>query len=138
MYLLDTNVVSEPRRARPFQPVIDWLERQDAAEFFISSVSLGELWRGALKVPGRKSDALRQWLEIEVQLAFRGRILPWTDQTARRWAEMTTTAERNGRPRPYLDSLIAATALEHGLTLVSRNTADFEGLGVPLFNPWQD
>lgn len=137
MYLLDSNVFSESTRPVPDPRVGQWMRAQTAANLFTSGLVIGELWRGAVRMPGKRGADLLEWVEREVLQSFKGRILPFTSTTGQVWGEMITRTEKSGRPRPYLDSLIAATALEHGLTLVSRNTADFEGLGVPLFNPWQ-
>jgi toxin FitB len=138
MYLLDTNVVSElrPRRNRESDPnVIAWARGADPSSLYLSVVCIFELQMGILQ--RQRSDAaqasvLRSWLEDYVLRAFSGRIIPVDVDTARRCAALHIP-----NPCSYRDSLIAATALVHGLTVVTRNVADFERTGVKLFNPWE-
>jgi predicted nucleic acid-binding protein len=137
-FLLDTNVVSETTRPKPNAVVIDWIAAQTAESIFISAITIGELTRGALLLPaGKKRRALLRWIETGIMVEFADRILSVDAAVMERWAQLQATSEQAGRRLPLMDSLLAATALSHGLTLVTRNTADFKGLSVPLFDPWQ-
>jgi predicted nucleic acid-binding protein len=134
-YLIDTNVLSELRRKRPEPSVVAWFAERPRQALFLSVLTLGEIRKGI----ERMSDAVRQqalldWLEVELPQYFRGRVLSVDAITADRWGRLLGSA---ARPLPAVDSLLAATALQHDLTVVTRNTADFEGLGVRLVNPWQ-
>jgi predicted nucleic acid-binding protein len=132
-YLLDTNVVSETRKARADQGVMAFLSAADKAGLFLSVLTLGELHKG---VEARRrtdpvaADRLAVWVS-GVETNFADRVLPIDAATATRWGELS--AHRN---LPVIDTLIAATALAHGLTLVTRNTRDVESTGVPLVDPW--
>jgi hypothetical protein len=137
-YLLDTNVVSELRKigdGKADANVVVWIEAEDAASFFISAISILELERGVLGVQRRdaaQGARLRAWLDNHVRPEFAGRILPVDDQIATRCAHLHIPDRRN-----EVDALIAATALVHGLTVVTRNVRDFEGTGVVVVDPWQ-
>lgn len=136
MLLLDTNVISEPRRRSPAANVVAWFDRQPIETLFLSSVTWGELLRGAHRSRAAGNPALMRWIEDDLHPAFAGRILPFTDRTAAIWAIAIARLEAAGRPRPAFDSLIAATAVEHRLSIVTRNVADFEGFGVEVIDPW--
>ena len=137
MFLLDTNVISELRKVgdgRADANVVAWLSGVEASNLYVSTVTLMELERGALRIERRdKAQAalLRQWLENYVYLAFRDRAIPVNAEIA-----LSCAALHVPDPRPELDALIAATALVHGMTLVTRNVADFAPMGVKLINPW--
>lgn len=104
---------------------------------FISAVSFGELRKGiTLRSPGKRRAELEVWLETDLTVLFSGRIPPVTRSTAERWGELEGQRQLMGRPLDVPDGQIAATALEHDLTLVTRNTKDFADLGVAVFNPW--
>jgi hypothetical protein len=139
MYLLDTNVVSELRKVRSGKAdanVARWAEQADAAELFISVIVLQELEIGVLLAERRDSAQgriLRVWLEGHVLSAFSGRILPVDTAVARVSARLHVPD-----PRPVRDALIAATAMVHDMTVVTRNTQDFTPTGVPVLNPWTD
>lgn len=137
MYLLDTNVVSELRKVRSGKAhpgVAQWAERVDAAELFISVVTLQELEIGVLLAERKdapRGALLRSWLEQHVLPAFHQRVLPVDTAVALRSARLHVP-----NPRPVRDMLIAATALVHGMTMVTRDVADFAATGVVLLNPW--
>jgi predicted nucleic acid-binding protein len=137
MYLLDTNVVSELRKAgsgRADAAVIRWAGSVEAVLLHLSVVSVQELEIGvqlAERKDGEQGRLLRLWLEGQVLPAFQERLLPVDLPVALRSAGLHVP-----NPRPYRDGLIAATALVHGLTLVTRNVEDFEGCGLSVFNPW--
>ena len=133
-YLLDTNVVSETRKTRADSGVMAFLSAADAAGLFLSVLTLGELRKG-VKVRRRTdptgADRLGAWVD-DIETIFVDRVLPIDAAAARLWGELSA-----GRSLPVIDTLIAATAIGHGLTLVTRNTRDVETTGVPLVDPWQ-
>ena len=135
-YLLDTNVISEVRKKIPDEGVQNWLENQPSIVQHISVISLGELYQGAYLAKTLEQRAkLENWLE-KLEQRFASRILPLDNAVMRVWAEVTAKALDRGLPPPLMDSLIAATAIHHGLILVTRNTRDVKALGVKVFNPW--
>jgi len=138
MFLLDTNVVSELRkirRGRADKNVAQWADSVDAADLYVSAITVQELEMGVLLVERRdppQGAIFRSWFESHVLPAFAGRILPFDTAVAQRCAALHVPD-----PRPAMDSLIAATALVHGMTLVTRNVADFQSSGVTIINPWE-
>jgi hypothetical protein len=137
MYLLDTNVVSELRKARAGKAdrnVTEWAAQVPLTQLFVSVVTLHELEIGVLlaeRRDPRQGRLLRAWLDGRVIAGFGMRIVPVDTAVVRRSARLHVPD-----PRPFRDALIAATALVHGLTVVTRNVSDFEPTGVPLVNPW--
>ena len=133
-WLLDTCVISEPTKRSPEPRVIQWLAAQPEETCFLSVLTLGELRKGASKLPrGPRRSALEHWLETELRLRFAGRILSIDESVAFTWGQMQAALSR---PVPAIDSLIAATALAHNLTVVTRNTPDMALTGAICFNPW--
>lgn len=138
MYLLDTNVVSEQRKigAGTADPgVTAWSESLVSESAYLSVITVLELEKGVLLMERRdprQGAMLRAWLEDQVLPEFEGRILPVDHRVARRSASLHVPDPRDDR-----DALIAATALVHGMTVVTRNVSHFEHTGVPIFNPWQ-
>lgn len=139
MYLLDTNVISELRKVgdgKADAAVVAWVSEVDAGEMFISALTLMELEIGILRVERRdpaQGARLRAWFDSQVCPEFEDRTLSIDGAIARRCARLHVPDPKSER-----DALIAATALEHGLTVVTRNMADFAATGVSLINPWQD
>jgi predicted nucleic acid-binding protein len=136
-FLLDTNVPSELVRPRPERKVKEWVAAQRLDTLFVSAVSFGELRKGiALREPGRRRDELEVWIHTDLSILFADRILNVTRSIAERWGVLEAQRQLAGRTLNVPDGLIAATALEHGLAVVTRNAKDFEGLGVSTLNPW--
>lgn len=137
MFLLDTNVVSELRKARTGKAdhnVATWAGGVPVASLFLSVITIQELEIGTLLAERRdhsQGEILRTWLDDQVLPGFADRILPVDTTVARRSAALHVPD-----PRPIRDALIAATALVHGMTIVTRNVSDFESTGAKLFNPW--
>ena len=138
MYVLDTNVVSELRKVRAGKAdpnVATWTESVDATELFVSAITIMELELGVLSIECKdatQGTVLRSWLEQQVLPEFSGRTLPVDAAVAQRCARLHVPDKRGER-----DTLIAATALVHGMTVVTRNVADFEPTGVTILNPWE-
>lgn len=136
-FLLDTNVLSELVAAAPAPQVIHWIGAREPERLFLSVVTLGELAKGVARLdPGRRRDQLARWLAQDLTAQFAGRVLIFDEIVAVRWGEMMAEAERRGRPRPAVDLQIAATAACSSLGIVTRNTSDFEGIGLEIINPW--
>lgn len=136
-YLLDTNIPSELVRPKPDARVAAWLAARPLDSLFLSAVSFGELRKGIeLRDPGKRRTELETWLHDELAAGFLGRVLPVTKGIADRWGILAAQRQRAGRPLNAADGLIAATALDHGLALVTRNVRDFEGLGLETVDPW--
>jgi toxin FitB len=136
--LLDTNIPSETLRPRPHPEVASWLEKQHRDSQFVSVVTIGELRRGATLLANNNRRAqLERFIDITVPSWFAHRVLPVTQAIAERWGALDGRRQLAGRPLNMADGLIAATALEHQLTLVTRNEKDFADLGVTLLNPWK-
>ncbi len=137
-YLVDTNVSSELSRERPEPKVLAFIVNADQSSLFLSVMTVGEILKGIKTLPAsKKRSDLQAWLDTEVRPWFAGRILPVTEDIAARWATLSALSKLRGKPLAVVDGLIAATALEHDLILVTRNTKDFSGLGIRLINPWE-
>lgn len=135
-YLIDTNVLSELRRREPNKGVIEWFEQRPATTLYLSVLTLGEIRKGIDSlVNDDRQLKLLDWLEVELPQFFSGRILSVDAYVADRWGRLNA---QMGRPIPAIDSLLAATALTHGLKLVTRNVRDFNYPELDVINPWQD
>jgi len=125
-------------RGGPDAGVKRWLEITDRQSQHVSVITLAEIQKGIeLLAEGKRRVQLEQWLKQDLEDWFSGRILPVDRQVAGRWALLAAQGARTGRHLPTVDSLIAATALAYDLTIVTRNTRDFEGIGATIFNPWE-
>jgi predicted nucleic acid-binding protein len=137
-FLLDTNCISEVIRSKPEPPLIDWMREADESLLYLSVLTLGEIRKGAASLPqSKRRTYLESWLELDLQVRFSGRILAIDNEVADRWGWLTAEAERKGRPLAAIDGLLAATALRHNLTVVSRNVGDLISARVPILNPWE-
>lgn len=134
-YLIDTNVLSELRNRKADAKVVAWVQARPRQSLYLSVLSLGEIRRG---IEGVADSAFRRvltdWLEVELPNYFVGRLLGIDESVADRWGRVQAAA---GRTLPAIDGLLAATALQYDLTLVTRNTKDSASLGVPLVDPWE-
>jgi len=136
-YLFDTNVLSELAAKDPNANVVAWVESIDQENIFLSVVAIGELKKGIEKLPeSRKKKDLISWLENDLLVRFGERIIPLDLPVMLVWGTMVAELEKAGTPLPAIDSLLAASASQRGLTLVTRNTKDFDPAGIPLINPW--
>ena len=138
-FLLDTNIPSELIRTRPDPRVARWVYAQSEQSLYLSVVSIGELRRGIVVLPvSKRRTELELWLDGELLPRFRGRILTVTRSVADRWGTLDGQCQLRGAPLNTADGMIAATALENGLSVVTRNVRDFAELGVEVINPWND
>lgn len=136
-FLLDTNVISEPMKARPNRGVLAWLAEVDEDSVFLSVVTVTELRYGVERLPtGRCRARLEGWLRTELPSRFGERILPVDLQIADACGRLVAWSESKGRPIEFRDAFIVATAEVHGLTLVTRNTSDFEATMQSVMSPW--
>ena len=134
IYLVEANVLSEPTKQVADKRVIAWLEANES-NLIVDSIVIGELRIGILALPrGRKRDRLEEWYETVIETI---ECLPWDAMVSRRWAALVVELRRKGETVPLLDGMIAATALQHDLTVATRNTRDFEKTGVKTLNPFE-
>jgi toxin FitB len=137
MIALDTNVLSEPLKQRPDERVLDWLEGLED-EAVITAVTVGELLTGVRALPeGRRRTDLLDAIDLMLR-TFAGSVLPYDDLAARKYAQLQETRRLSGRPLAVEDGMIAAICLTHGAALATRDTTDFEGLGLETVDPWGD
>ena len=135
-YLLDTCLLSELVRPVPHPAVLGWMGERSSSDLYVSALTLAELERGIVRLPAsRRRNELTTWL-ANVQAGLGQRALPFTRDTAGYWARLCAKAEAAGKPMAAFDSLLAATALEHDLAVVTRNVSDFAHAPVVLINPW--
>ena len=136
-YLLDTCVLSETARPRPDARVLLWLESVDERDLYIPAVVFGELRKGVeLRDDGAKKTALSKWLDDCFRM-FSEKIVPFDYAAANQWGKMLAKLQKQGRTPSVIDSQIAATALRHGMMLVTRNVSDMANFGVEIVNPFQ-
>jgi tRNA(fMet)-specific endonuclease VapC len=136
-FLLDTCVISELVARQPNPTVVQWVDGVDEEKLFLSVITIGEIKRGIQKLAdSTRRSALSMWLEDDLLLRFRGRILPIDIAVMLVWGLLVADLEKRGRPLPAIDSLIAATCLQTKLDLVTRNESDFADSGVTVINPW--
>ncbi len=136
-FLLDTNCISELVRLKPEPRVLEWIGSSDERSLYISVLTLGEIRKGLEKLPKVKRRAgLETWL-VELKLRFAGRLLPIEEAVADRWGLLAAQANREGKHIAVIDGLLAATALCHDLTIVTRNIGDFKVGQISAFNPWE-
>lgn len=132
-FLVDANVLSEPTRLRPNPRVVEWLTAHEG-DFVVDAIVLGELSAGILRSPaGRKRTSLERWFDALVLVI---ECLAWDRDVSLRWARLVAQLRRKGQALPLLDSMIAASALHHGLTVVTRNSRDFRRAGVKVVDPF--
>jgi len=137
-FLLDTNVVSELMKPRPSRRVVAWIDATAEVLLHLSVITIGEVRKGIdlLRDEDPKRAALQSWLDRDVRIRFAGRLLAFDDGVAERWGQLEAVAKKRRLTLPTVDAQLAATALHHGLTFVTRNTADVGPTGVPVFDPW--
>ncbi len=136
-YILDTNVVSELVTHEPDHNVVDWIDSIDSESVFLSVITIGEIKKGIEKIPdSKRKKTLASWIEEGLLVRFRGRILPLDIPVLLTWGRLVASLEKEGKPLPAIDSLLAATAAQTGFTLVTRNTGDFESAGISILDPW--
>jgi predicted nucleic acid-binding protein len=137
-YLLDTPLLSELAKRQPQRGVVEWVDACDESSLFISVLTLGELQKGISKLAdSERREILQAWLTEDLVRRFHGRTLLVDSAVALDWGVLQGESERNGVPLPVTDSLIAATARVHDLTVVTRNERDMTRCGVSVRNPWQ-
>jgi len=136
-FLMDTNVISELVRPAPDARVVKWVNETEETLLYLSVLTLGEIRKGIMSLGNKvRRGRLESWLEFELRARFHGRILAIDDTVADRWGTIAAAAAARGRPVPVIDGLMAATALDHNLTFVTRNASDVSATGVRVLNPW--
>ena len=139
MIILDTNVVSELMKPQPSEIVVDWVDRQFAADVHLTAVTVAELLYGVARLPdGRRKSGLGELVESMVNEDFEGRVVSFDDIAAAHYADIAVRRERAGRPTTTIDAQIAATCRSHGAVLATRNVDDFEDAGIIVVNPWHE
>jgi toxin FitB len=137
-FLLDTNCISEVVRLTPDPRVMAWIEAVEESLLYLSVLTMGEIRKGLAVLPqGKRRSRLETWLEVELHARFSGRILSIDAAVADRWGLLAASAKTKGNLLSTIDGLLAATAIHHNLTIVSRNVGDFRNTQVPVVNPWE-
>ena len=136
-YLIDTCCISELVKKKPNPNVVRWFADREEFSMYLSVITFGELRKGIEKLPdSKKKKELSRWVKEDLSQRFKNRVLSIHMNEVNRWGEILAAAEQKGKPLPAIDSLIAATAQVHDLSVVTRNTQDMEGSGVEVINPW--
>ena len=139
MLMLDTNMLSEIMRSEPERKVADWIVRQPSDELFTAAVCQAEILSGLAVMPsGRRRAELEEAARSMFAYDFAGRVLPFDTKAAAAYAEVFASRRKAGRPSGTIDLMLAAIARVHGASVVTRNVADFEGVGVAIVNPWDE
>jgi toxin FitB len=137
-FLLDTNCISEIVRAQPDLRVTAWISAAEESLLYLSVLTIGEIRKGLALLPqNQRRTRLENWLTLELLARFAGRILALDIAVVDRWGTLAAEAKQSGRALSAIDGLLAATALQHNLTVVSRNVRDFATANVPVLNPWE-
>ncbi|VAX27286.1 hypothetical protein MNBD_NITROSPIRAE01-1928 [hydrothermal vent metagenome] len=137
-YLLDTCVISELAKTSPNKKVISWTIRNNEADFYLSTLTFGELYKGISKLPpSKKKASLQQWVDEDLKERFKNRTIDINLRVVKVWGEIQGQSELKGRPMPAIDGLIAATGLVYNLVVVTRNISDMTQSEASLLNPWQ-
>lgn len=137
-FLLDINVISEPKQKKPNAKVLRWLGAQEESKIYLSVLTVGEIRKGITRLDsGKKKTELERWLE-KLRNRFARRLLPLSEKTFLVWGKMCGELENKGIVRSALNSLLEATALEHDLILVTRNVKNFQNSQATILNPWED
>jgi len=137
-YLLDTCVISELIRPQPNGNVVSWIQNQDESSLYLSVLTFGEIEKGIEKATNiTRKRRLRLWVEEDLKMRFKGRILPIDLKTSIKWGERQALSERAGKPMPAIDGLIAVSGAVHKCIVVTRNIADMEQSAAELLNPWE-
>ncbi len=135
-FLLDTNCIWELVRPKPEPRVLEWMESTDESLLYLSVLTLGEIRKGAAALQqGKRRTHLETWLEVELRARFAGRIVPVDAAIADRWGLIAADAKRRGKDLSVIDGVLAATALHHNLTVISRDTSNFINARVQVLNP---
>ena len=137
-WLVDTNVLSDARKPRPDPKVVDFFRTHRTSELYVSVVTLAEIRFGIELLDDQARRAvLTDWLTVKLRPMFEGRVLPLTEDVLLRWRSLMEQGRKTGHTYSQIDLMIAATALHHGLTVVTRDRSDFDRAGVPVLNPWE-
>jgi len=137
LIILDTNVISEPLKARPHAAVLRWLDLQSPATLYVTTISQAELLAGVAALPaGKRRTELRKVIDKDLLSLFSDRILPFGERSAEAYAQVVDAANGAGNPIDFADAAIGAIAVEHNYILATRNVGDFKGTSVKLLNPW--
>ncbi|MGF1677060.1 MAG: type II toxin-antitoxin system VapC family toxin [Rivularia sp. (in: cyanobacteria)] len=137
-YLLDTCVISELIAKQPAEKVINCIDNIEQESVYLSVITIGEIYKGIKKLPeSKRKEILQEWLNDELLIRFRGKILTIDTDVMLVWGELTGRLEVEGKKMPAMDSLIAAIAIHNNYSLVNRNEDDFKYAGLIIVNPWK-
>ena len=138
MNLLDTCVISELVAKQPSEKVIDWIDNLEQESIYLSVITIGEIYKGIEKLPESKRKVnFQKWLNEELLIRFRGKILVVDTDVMLVWGKLTARLEIEGKRMPAIDSLIAAIAIHHNCSLITRNEDDFKNVALSIINPWK-